>query len=523
MKKLHLLGAGLLVTAMTFHLTAAERILASTDFKVDGSRVQLRDWANTSGLLQFKNPKSPEQGIVLKTSRCVDGWSGGLTWTGAPLVVVPALKYQLRLHARSDNGFKVTLLEYADKFSTKVLSRQERQFKADTEWKGYCLDYTPSSDAVSCVNPCVEVTGWLKRLELDRYSFAALSSGGGLSVTADKPIAAPGDVVPFKVASDAFPLKVLIYGPDGSAGRVDWDKGGSSAWIDHFTSSSTFTGPDFKYLVPATAIQGSYRAVFVNPGNGALAEAGFCAFPKETVQRIDALVAKTELPPDSRIVFVGDSLTDFFRGRNYVSIIERALKIKYPSITIVNAGVGGDNINRIAARLKRDVIDQKPTLVFLFEGGNDCKRFYNPQKRALDDWAVPASQYEQGLRSVIDEIRKSTDAKVVITTCSPADLDTRQVFQRTAEVFGEGMNFFCLPDDVAAIVDIQKRLAAEFQLDVVDMNQVFTDYAKKNGRERLLQVDDGVHLSEYGQLEAALAHLDYLSARPPPAAADVQP
>lgn len=85
------------------------------------------------------------------------------------------------------------------------------------------------------------------------------------------------------------------------------------------------------------------------------------------------------------IVCLGDSVTNGcfeLRGvenpvrpwESYCAKLQRRLMEMYPvsAPTVLNAGVGGDNIGRMAARLDRDVLCFRPDLVILEAGLNDC-------------------------------------------------------------------------------------------------------------------------------------------------------
>jgi lysophospholipase L1-like esterase len=329
----------------------------------------------------------------------------------------------------------------------------------------------------------------------------------------------PGESIPLEIKSAAYPVKLLLYGPDGTSG-AGGKMGGSGAWCDHFKSSHTLNGkPNAKITydlrIPRVSREGTYRVVVVDPAKNAAATTRFTVRPKKYADEMRSLLEKINLPKGTRIVFLGDSLTDFFRGRNYVSLIKRALKWRFgDGVEVFNAGVGGDNIVRIQKRLERDVIDKKPTIVFIFEGANDSKRRYNPTSKSLGHWAVPAEKYDKTYREVVSTLKTKTKARVIVATCAPADLDVTASFRKAAETFGISSNFYLLPTEVEKVVAIQKKIAADNALKVVDTNQHMTKYIKSNkssGGEQFATVDDGVHPSEFGAREIARAFLEYLA------------
>jgi lysophospholipase L1-like esterase len=374
---------------------------------------------------------------------------------------------------------------------------------------------------MACV-PFVKTNGWRKSLEIRDLSFQKRSANSAVSATTKDFIRSPGESLTVEIESAANPVKLLLYGPDGTSG-AGGKMGGSGAWCDHFKSSHTLNGkPNAKITydlrIPRVSREGTYRVVVVDPAKNAAATTRFTVRPKKYADEIRAILKKIKLPKGTRIVFLGDSLTDLFRGRNYVSLIERAVKSKFGSeVEVINAGVGGDNIIKIRKRLKRDVIDKNPTMVFIFEGANDTKRRYKPASKTLAHWAVPTEKYEKAYREVVNELKTKTKAEIIIATCAPADLDVTEAFRKSAETFGTSCNFYLLPDEVTKVVAIQKKIAADNALKIVDTNKHLTEYIKANKSRNAKQfatVDDGVHPSEFGNREIAKAILEYLGNHP---------
>jgi lysophospholipase L1-like esterase len=77
--------------------------------------------------------------------------------------------------------------------------------------------------------------------------------------------------------------------------------------------------------------------------------------------------ANLKLPPPSpakpRVVFYGDSITDFWRINEY-----------FPHQDYVNRGISGQVTSEMLGRLKADVLDLKPAAVLILAGTNDIAR-----------------------------------------------------------------------------------------------------------------------------------------------------
>jgi lysophospholipase L1-like esterase len=71
------------------------------------------------------------------------------------------------------------------------------------------------------------------------------------------------------------------------------------------------------------------------------------------------------LPPSTpkRVVFYGDSITDFWRLNEY-----------FPGLDYVNRGISGQVSGEMLGRFKADVIDLKPSAVVILAGTNDLSR-----------------------------------------------------------------------------------------------------------------------------------------------------
>lgn len=83
-----------------------------------------------------------------------------------------------------------------------------------------------------------------------------------------------------------------------------------------------------------------------------------------------------------KIVFFGDSVTESERdasnpkdlGTGYVKFAEGKFRLLYPEsrVEFLNRGVGGDGVSDLAARVQKDVLDEKPDVVVLQVGINDA-------------------------------------------------------------------------------------------------------------------------------------------------------
>jgi lysophospholipase L1-like esterase len=475
----------------------------------------LRDWALYGPLGGTVRPLARDGGVSLGTvlTALPDGqesWEGMLV--GNMIEVIPGRRYRYCVEVRGIGRLTFGLLEYGWKYGASALHEVTRKIRLSSERTRHTLRYTPSEDRVTHVRPFVRVTGWWRRSEIYSAELRLVKSRGHIALQTDHFMAQRGGNIGVTVASGRYPVKLLLYGAPGISGP-----GGETSGAEAFTlqvKGRAGRAVAASIPIPRDAHEGSYRLVAVEPAGGATATVRFTVRPVAGAAKGIRLTKAARIEAGSRLLFLGDSLTANFPGRNYPALLERALAWRYGNtVEVINAGVGGSNILQIAARLDADVLARDPTHVFLFEGGNDCKRPYRPATRDLGEWVVPPALYERAYREVVSRLA-ARGIRVTVMTCAPGDQRIIGFFTAQKKLFAEAGNVFCRPADVKRCVAIQKRIAAEFWADVLDTHRLLGECLarqRKTGRGGYLHVDDGVHLSEYGSREVAWLVLSHLS------------
>ena len=223
-----------------------------------------------------------------------------------------------------------------------------------------------------------------------------------------------------------------------------------------------------------------------------------------TLGALPLLAADTAAPPalkkGDRIVFLGDSITQGGGGDNgYITLIKKALDAQFADFGIetINAGISGHKVPDLQKRLDKDVLDKKPTIVFIYIGINDVWHF-----SMANHTGTPKDQYEAGLKDIIARI-KAAGARPILCTAS---------------VIGEkhdGSN----PQDkmLDEYCDISRAVAKETGVQLTDLRKAFLDYEKANNKENKekgLLTGDRVHLSADGNRFVADQMLQTLGAKP---------
>ena len=132
-----------------------------------------------------------------------------------------------------------------------------------------------------------------------------------------------------------------------------------------------------------------------------------------------------------KIICFGDSLT---RGVTYIKGRLRIVKKNYPvilqkligqketdsiqSVQIVNKGVFNDNSNHLLERLEKDVLMEKPSIVLIGIGGNDCNfRWAEVAEAPLDTHtaAVPLNLYMDNIKTIISRVKEEGITPILLT------------------------------------------------------------------------------------------------------------
>lgn len=112
---------------------------------------------------------------------------------------------------------------------------------------------------------------------------------------------------------------------------------------------------------------------------------------------------KISLKKGDKIAFLGDSITQAgARGKGYIKLIKAELEKKHKDldIEIIGAGISGNKVPDLQSRVEHDVIEKKPTLVFVYIGINDVWHGENDPSRG-----TPKDKFEAGLKEVIGKIQ----------------------------------------------------------------------------------------------------------------------
>ncbi len=220
---------------------------------------------------------------------------------------------------------------------------------------------------------------------------------------------------------------------------------------------------------------------------------------------------------NQHLLFLGDSLSDYDRGRNYISIAGTFLP---PGYSTRNCGVGGDTLLRIWQRLNGEkttrnymydqVFSPVPDIIFILVGANDSKVFsrsnyretYVPEKDQLPLW-----------ENIITTLKKRTGAKIVLITSPYSYMPYQKALSLPLKKQNMPHSIFGLPEFHDRFNARLKQIAAKHGIDVIDFAAVMQAHPDP---QQLYVQDDGVHLSLKGHQLLAGEVLKFLAAGRPP-------
>ena len=269
---------------------------------------------------------------------------------------------------------------------------------------------------------------------------------------------------------------------------------------------------------PGTRIPGVGRVSVDDPATGQHADVFVNCISNEEYSQIDAAAKKIKLNKTQNILFLGDSLTDYDRDRNYTDKVSFWINKYNPGKWhFRNAGVGGDHLISLYERLKgggrtwrknmyKDLFAQKWDMIFIFLGHNDTRAHYRTDGKIYQP--VAAEVQAKYWKDIFTFLRKKSNAKIVlITPCSP---DFSQCVKAASYNKKAGRNYVIFGEAprVEEYCAIQKKAAKEFNIDIIDIYTPLKDMKQKS---HLFTKPDGVHLSSKGNNFVSLAILKYLA------------
>jgi lysophospholipase L1-like esterase len=196
------------------------------------------------------------------------------------------------------------------------------------------------------------------------------------------------------------------------------------------------------------------------------------------------------------LLFQGDSITHSFRldeyykpidcpllGPGYVFLIAAALGRRYPraGFRILNRGIGGNGVDDVNARWKRDCLDLQPAMLSILLGVNDANPSRQPEQSP--------EQFEAGYRELLLSARAQNPA-VQLILLEPFGLKL-PAGEHSFPVMSDDWRTRLFPRQ-----RIVRQLASEFDGSFVSLQSIFDAATVEAAAEHW--AIDGIHPSAAG-------------------------
>ncbi len=504
----------LLLSLMAFALFADDMIF----HYVDGQgREMLGEYTCTGGKMEKveKMYKGANGYKLTATQKGDKSWSA--RFIRGQRVCTPAVwgrKYTVEVVA-SGKG-KLVLGEYQTMFrytvntppKTRVVSEE---FELTDEWKTYTAEIQ-----------CLDAGVWRAGLLVEVRGENAVVNIASANLT----------WVQNKQQITAYPRHIVAYPGMKLAADFTLEKDADLKVFDGATfSDAKSTNKSFHVdAAPGVAELGKVDAashmnsvgrigVYSN-ADASAADVMITTLPEDEWKSIDAIASKIKFDKPQRILFIADSLSDFDRGVNFVDKFEFWLNLHNPHKCFIhNAGIGGNYIEWVfnclsgksnyRTHMYNGLMDQEWDRIFIFLGQNDTRHHYQANVGKPDYQPVPEEKHADYLRGAIKLLQEKSKAKITLISPISTDWEASAKSANYAKEKGRAYVIFGEPDRVEAYFKTVRDVAAEFNLDVIDIYNPVKEMKNKSE----LFTPDGVHLSIKGHNYFSIKLLEYMTAQ----------
>lgn len=196
---------------------------------------------------------------------------------------------------------------------------------------------------------------------------------------------------------------------------------------------------------------------------------------------------KIKIRKDSRIVFIGDSITDVkfnsrfrfkFRVKNiYATQLKKKFRKYSKKINVDIKGIASNRTYHVYDRLTKDCINLKPDVVIMLIGVNDAWENYGPE-----NYPPLLRPMEPHIREIFRRLRAELpDAQILY------------IMPFLIDAVEEKFPFHKILDEYRELL---KAVALEHGATVIDMQEVFNDTQKTTAPKDLAV--DGIHPTNLG-------------------------
>ena len=187
-----------------------------------------------------------------------------------------------------------------------------------------------------------------------------------------------------------------------------------------------------------------------------------------------------------RILFQGDSITDAGRdkrnyhqmGNGYPKYAVQEITAAFPDVDFefINLGISGNRAGLLFDRIYPDGIALEPDIISILIGINDLWHRYYPTQVA-----TTYEQFEVNYRSILERLKRETNAKIVMMAPFLLDCDDKEAIR----------------EDLKTLLPIVRTLADRYADAYIPLDELFGE-ALKTEPERMYYSGDGIHPNQNG-------------------------
>ncbi|MBM3472465.1 MAG: hypothetical protein FJX75_04230 [Armatimonadetes bacterium] len=451
---------------------------------------------------------SGSRAALLEAAKSTDG----KCWGRIHNIQVPAsfgLRYRLSVWAKGTGSLRLGIINYRPEkpgLEPYTWAWQDEPLALSDDWQQASFEFTPVDVNVDRVTAAINVEGEGAQACLDDVSLEVTRRAEG-EVRANPPyvMAQAGERI-------EIALRVTEGGKPFANGRL-------TAIVrdpDTPRTEEVALDPDGAATYSVQTDKTELRELaFVVADLGAMATVNVDVVGEETYRAFADAAAKTTLESTAHLLFLGDSLTDFHRGWNYVDQVGFWLrKARGEQVTVRNAGVGGDYITRVWQRLSGDktayrasmydnLFEPKPSHVFIFLGHNDTKL---TSGSGFTQAVVSPEEFESLFRQTIDKVRTDTGARITLLSSTSSVYEiTKPNAEKLLQTRGSA-SLFGKPEVLEQYNAILERIAENTGCAYLDVYEPTRTHPDKPS----LFMADGVHVNLEGNHLLALEVLKAL-------------
>ena len=509
------------VIMMSAACTRAENLLRNPGFESGGAG-DVASWSVPSYWSGKLQPVTEGAHRGKRSVRLTPGESRGRVWGRMlhkgtfPVELAQPMRFSV--WARGRGALLLGVIRYTKRVDDKPNYHylwQEPAVSLTQQWQEVSFGFTVDDPRFLRFACCIELQGDSAEAILDEVALgkAVPDDMAGRVQPAHPMVPAAGRVDievrltrPSGAPPPEGPVTVLSIPPEGgtvSRSSVELDAGGGCTYA----------------FSPGPGAVGLWKIVLAHPAGGWARTLYADVLPAPEYALFES-VAK-DLPALSsppHYLFLGDSLTDMFRGHNYVDKIGFWLQAAYgPKATVRNAGVGGDFITRVWDRLNRKpgtyrqamyegLFEPSPDRTFVFLGHNDSKA---SSRSNYTSHCVDPETFRRLYASTLEKLKEKTTGPVTVLTSTSSVYEITAESARKRREAGKPHNLFGKPEHLELFNRIAMDVAQKAQCDVLDVYGPTRDAEDKKS----LFTPDGVHVGNRGNRLLALLILRHLTAQ----------